>query len=277
MPHQHASGLRFLRIAAAAAAIPAMVSMVCPSAAVAETGATDSNPRKFYVRAGVALDRSREARFEDEDCARPRPGNFYGCRRDGTPHGSSGDFGTMAAVELGLGYHASPRLRLEAGVQHRPRFTFRGHHSYRRTAPRSTSADASSVSVMLATYLDLGEPGGPGLGPFRPFIGGGIGLSRIKVEKTRLDFPKTTVGLPAGHQTNFAWSLTAGVATPLGERATLDLAWRYTHFGTVETGRGTGRTVCRTEGCGLESEYAVPETRADLRSHGLHVSIRYAF
>ena len=183
----------------------------------------------------------------------------------------------MAGVELGIGYVASPRLRLEAGVQHRPGFTFRGHHSYRRTAPRTASVDASSVSLMLAAYLDLSELGAPGLGPFRPFAGGGIGFSRIKVEETRLDFPTTTVRLPGGNRTNSVWMLAAGLAAPVGERTTLELAWRYTDFGTVETGRGTGRTVCRTEGCGRESEYEVPETRADLRSNGLHVSIRYAF
>ena len=57
-----------------------------------------------------------------------------------------------------------------------------------------------------------------------------------------------------------------------GKRTTLELAWRYTDFGTVVSGRGAGRVVWRDA-----SRDPLPldlaETRADLASHGLHVSI----
>ena len=68
----------------------------------------------------------------------------------------------------------------------------------------------------------------------------------------------------------------AGVATTLGPRLTLDAAWRYTHLGTVDTGRGAGRIVWR-DGSREPLEIALAETTAALAGHGLSVALRYAF
>ena len=170
-----------------------------------------------------------------------------------------------------------PACDLKPPVNFRPSFSFEGRHNYNLRDPRTVSADATSLSGMLSAYLDLSHLGVSRLGRFSPFVGAGVGISRIELDDMRVDFPITFVMLPGGSRTNFTWMLTAGLATPLGERTTLDLAWRHTDAGTVETGRGTGRTICRSEGCNLASDYHVPETRADLKSHGLHLSLRYAF
>ena len=275
MPPSHPSSLCSLALAVTAATVSFMLSA---PAAAADTG-TAAESRNFYVRAGMVLERSRDARFMDRNCSAPPPGHFYGCGPgvDGAPYSSPGDFGTTVGVELGVGYAASPALRLEATGQYRPSFSFEGHHNYNLRDPRTVSADATSLSGMLSAYLELSGLGVPRFGRFSPFVGAGIGLSRIELDDMRVDFPITFVMLPGGSRTNFTWMLTAGLATPLGGRTTLDLAWRYTDAGTVETGRGTGRTICRNEGCNLASDYDVPDTRADLKSHGLHVSVRYAF
>lgn len=250
-----------------------------PSAGVAAPAPAGVQPSsRLYLRAGLSLDRSRETRFKDRDCGAPRPGHFYGCGPgvDGAPFSSLGDFGTIAGIELGIGYVASPVLRVDATAEIRPEFSFDGHSNYLRQHPKTVSADASSLSAMLSAYVDLARLGLPRFGPFTPFVGGGVGLSRIDIDDMRLDFPETVVTIPGGHRTSFAWMLTAGLSTSLGERMTLDLAWRYTDFGAVETGRGTARTVCRNEGCGRASSYPVPETYARLATHGLRLSIRYS-
>ena len=297
-----AANPRSLLAAATAAAISLAISVpaaagaagtdapTAPTAAKSTTGDTTesgrtpeiaaaSDGRRLYVRTGMTIDQSKETRFRDGSCAAPRPGHFYGCGPgvDGAPYSSLGDFGTMVGFEVGIGYVASPALRMEAGVQYRPGFSFEGHHNYSRRLPRSVSADLSSLSATVAGYLDLPALGRTRFGPSRPFVGAGIGLARIDIDEMHLNFRRTVVTLPGDDRINLAWMLTAGVAVPVGEVATLDLAWRYTDFGTVETGRGTGRTVCRIEGCGLASEYAVPETLADLASHGLYISLRFAF
>ena len=275
------SSLRTVQFAAVAAAIVSFLAVAPADATGAKREQSQATPvsNDFYLRAGLAIDRSSDARFRDRNCHAPRPDHFYGCGPgvDGAPYSSPGDFGTMTGFELGIGYLAFSPVRFEASVQYRPSFTFKGEHNYNRRHPRSVSADVSSRSAFLSAYLDLPVRGAARIGPLRPFVGGGVGLARIDIDATRINFPITVVTLPGGHRTNFAWLLTAGVAAPLGERAILDVAWRYTHSGTVETGRGTGRTACRTDGCDRASEYEVPETRASLRSHGLSVSVRYAF
>ena len=233
----------------------------------------------YYVRAGVALDWPEEARFTDEDCASESPDALYGCGNgpDGVPYNTLGDFGTMAGFELGVGRVATPLLRLEAVVQYRPDASFEGRANYLEAARRQeVRTDVSSLTALVAAYADLPELGVPRFGPFSPFAGAGVGLSRLEVGETRMEFPRTTTIVPGGTRTNLAWMVTAGVAVALSERMTLDIAWRYTDFGTVRTDRGQGWVIWR-DGSREPLELDLAETRADLSSHGVLASLRYAF
>ena len=116
----------------------------------------------------------------------------------------------------------------------------------------------------------------PRLGPFSPFIGAGGGLSRIDIDETQMEFPKTATLVPGGQRVNLAWMLGAGFAASPGENVTLDLAWRYTDYGAVETGRARGRIVWH-DGNRDPLEINFAETRADLRGHGLMLSLRHVF
>jgi opacity protein-like surface antigen len=183
----------------------------------------------------------------------------------------------MVGFELGIGYVAVPALRLEAVIEHRPNFSFDGRANFVQTAGRQeVSANLSSLSGMLAAYLDLPELGLHRLGPFSPFIGGGVGLSRINIDETLMEFPRTTTIIPSGQRVNLAWMLTAGIAASVAENLTLDIAWRYTDSGAVETGTARGRIVWR-DGSRAPLEIDLAGTRANLSSHGLRVSLRYAF
>ena len=89
-------------------------------------------------------------------------------------HYEVGDVGTVAGLELGLGYVVVPAVRLEALLTYRPQFTFDGHANF--LAPdreQSVSVDLSSLSGILAAYVDLPGVGVRPLGPFSPFVGGG--------------------------------------------------------------------------------------------------------
>ena len=217
----------------------------------------------FYLRAGAGIERAADTRFTDVDCNSTSPA---------APYRSAGDFGTATVLELGLGYAAAPAVRLEVLVEYRPRFAFGGRANFLEPERlQSVKADISSLSGMLAAYVDL-----PGTGSFRPFIGAGLGAVRTRIGETRMTFPKTTTVVPGGSRTGLAWMLTAGVAKALAERTTLDLAWRYTDLGATRTGRGMGRVVWRDE-----SREPLPldlaASRAKLRSHGLRLSLRYSF
>ncbi len=233
----------------------------------------------FYVRGGIGLERPAESTFADLDCSSTSPAALYGCGRgsDGAPYRSRGGFGTTPALEAGLGYIAGPAGRLELLVEYRPRLAFEGRTNFLAPERRQTvTADLSSVAVMLAGFLDLPGLGLPKLGPFDPFVGAGTGIVRTTIGETRMMFPRTTTIVPGASRSGFAWMVTAGVATALTERATLDLAWRYTDLGAVRTGRGEGRVVWR-DGSREPRLLDLAATRAKLRSHGLRLSLRYAF
>ena len=150
------------------------------------------------------------------------------------------------SIELGLGYAAMPALRLEALVEYRPRLAFEGRANFLEPGRRqSVAATLSSFAAMLAAYVDLPGLGLPRPGPFAPFVGAGVGGVRTRTGETRMHFPATTTVVPGARRIGLAWMLTAGVAMALDERATLDLAWRYTDLGEARTGQGAGRVVWR--------------------------------
>ena len=233
----------------------------------------------FYLRGGIGFDRPAETVFTDRDCASTAPAALYGCGLggDGAPYRSSrGDFGAVPALEAGLGYSAGPAARLEVLVEYRPNLAFEGRANFLAPERRQeVTADLSSVSAMLVGYVDLPGPGLPRLGPLNPFVGVGAGVVRTRIGETRMVFPRTTTTVPGARRTGFAWMLTAGVATALNERTTLDLAWRYTDLGAVHTGRDEGRVVWR-DGNREPLPLDLDATRAKLRSHGLRLSLRYA-
>ena len=232
-----------------------------------------------YLRAGIGLDRPVETAFTDRNCSSTAPAALYGCGRggDGAPYRSRGDFGTVPVLEVGLGYLVAPAARLEVLVEYRPRFSFEGHANFLEPARRqSVAADLSALSGMVAGYVDLPALGLPKIGPFGPFIGAGVGVVRTRIGETRMTFPRTTTIVPGTSRVDLAWMLTAGVAVALGERATLDLAWRYSDLGEVRTGRGEGRVLWR-DGSREPRPLDLAATRANLASHGLVLSVRYAF
>ena len=233
----------------------------------------------FYLRAGIGLDGSEDTRFRDKSCASTSPAALYGCGtgNDGAPLSALGDFGTMAGFELGVGRAVAPALRLEAVLQHRPSFSFKGRANFvQTTAGQSVSADLSALSGMNAAHVDLPRAGLRKFGPFSPFVGGGAGVSRIDIGETRMDFPRTATIVPGGQRIGFARMLTAGVGIALTEAVIVDLAYRYTNSGAAETGRATGRIVWH-DGSRKPLELNLAETRARVSAQGIWVSLRYMF
>lgn len=254
----------------AALLIVAAAGALCGNAAQADD---------FYLRAGVGLDRSEDTRFKDRSCSSTSPAALYGCGtgNDGAPRSTLGDFGRMAGFELGIGRAVAPALRLEAVLQLRPSFSFKGQANFVQTTARQTvSAELSSLSGMMAAYVDLSRAGLGKFGPFSPFVGGGAGVSRIEIGETRMEFPRTATIVPGGQRIGIAGMLTAGVGMALTEAVMVDVAYRYTNLGAAETGRGTGRIVWR-DGSREPLELGLAETRARLSGQGIWVSLRYGF
>ena len=233
----------------------------------------------LYLRAGFGLDQPTETVFRDKNCEIEAPVPLYGCgpAPDGAPYRSVGNFGTVAALEVGIGSTVASALRIEALVEVRPNLTFSGRANYLDSELRqSVSVDLSVLSGMVAAYVDLPAFGLPRLGPFDPFVGAGVGVARVRAGETRMTFPATTTIVPGVRQSNFAWMVTAGVATVLSESTTLDLAWKYSDLGAAETAAGGGRVVWR-DGSREPLILDQAASQAHLRSHGLRLSVRHEF
>ena len=246
--------------------------------AVPERAFSDS-----YIRGSVLFDRPKDTGFLDDDCS--TADDRYACET-----GIDGDFETMTGLELGLGYAMVPALRLEAALQYRPEFSFKGQVDFSLPElpglphERDLSAELTVWSALLAAYLDIPIPGFGLLRhtPLSPFIGVGGGVSRIDVGDAqfggdRLDAQVNRLLLPGDHQFSFSWMLSAGIAVSMANW-TVDVAWRYTDLGGVESATGIAEDVCRFVGCSLpDIDLPLASTLGELRSHGLTLSLRYAF
>ncbi len=232
----------------------------------------------YYLRGGVGLDGPQMTAFTDTDCSSTTPRALYGCGTgsDGAQFRSAGNFGTVPSVELGLGYDTGA-VRFEVLVEYRPDFSFEGRTNFLAPERRQeVSADLSSVSGMLAGFVDLAALEPHLERTFRPFIGAGIGAVHTRIGQTIMTFPVTTTIVPGGSRTGLAWMATAGVAVALKERVSLDVAWRYTDLGEVRTPLGPGLVVWR-DGRQEPDPLDIPPTKAKLKSHGIRLSLRYTF
>ncbi len=272
-------GIRRLLLGTALVLTATVSTVVCAQVtggsmeeASGRSGATTVTPGDFYIRGGAVLDWPAGTRFEDKNCGSTSPAALYGCGIgiDGATLGASGDFARAGGFELGAGYVAAQRVRIEAAIQYRPKVSFAGNANFlQTTGPQDVSADLSSLTATLSAYADL-----PGTGPLSPFIGCGGGLSRNSIDETRMAFARTTTVVPGASRVGFAFLLTAGVAVRIRGKTTVDIGWRYTDSGAVETGRAKGRIVWR-DGSRDPLELDLAETTANLTSHGLRASLRY--
>lgn len=109
------------------------------------------------------------------------------------------------------------------------------------------NGDVSALSAMANIYFDPALE----LGPVRPYVGGGIGVSRFKARDVE------AVGVPgippvSGTETGFAWQLMAGVGLPLSEKATLTAGYRYFATPDVKANVGSLGSV-EVDGLGLHA------------------------
>jgi opacity protein-like surface antigen len=127
---------------------------------------------------------------------------------------------------------------------------FRADVTYDRSGPTRVSAFTSvatdqpqftakirSETVLVNGYVDFGTWGG-----FTPYVGGGVGVARLKsanyVDTT--DSPSITGVMGQGTQQNFAWAAMAGVAYQVAPSWMVDVGFRHLALGDVLSSDGAG-------------------------------------
>jgi len=234
--------------------------------------AAQSNP---YLRGGVSAAWSQDTQFRDQFCSSTQPPALFGCvaGNDGQALAARGDFGSSPGIETAIGYHVNSLLRLEGMLNYQRDLDFSGQANFLGVSgAQPVQAEASALSAFAMLYADL-----PTLGRVQPYAGLGIGVSYMRLGAVRYGFPglgATAATLsPSGKQLDNAWLLTAGAALPLSGNLLLDLAYRYSDLGEVETDSGPA-TIIRNSGT---RTLDIDGTRAELQSQGLVLSLRYHF
>ena len=238
--------------------------------------ATPKRQTGAYGRFGAGVDWPETGGFKDTNCASKQPPALFGCGagNDGRRLGATGGFDPALVVEGALGYRFNRWMRAEALLSWQPDLDFKGQSNFRGAAGSNQPVNGavSSVAGFGVAYVDL-----PRVGGLRPFLGAGLGVARNQSESLNFRFPgigaTAATTIPGGSSTDLAYLLTAGVSLPLSARLDLDLAYRFSDLGNVKTSSGQATVVrpARTFTIPIEG------TSADLKAHGLLVSLRYAF
>jgi len=246
-----------------------------PTPQSAATAAPDARSGP-YLRLGAGLDWSDPTSFRDQgSCSTLNPPALFGCGagQNGRSLQAAGSFGQTPVLDGALGYRFTPWLRGEALLSWRPQLAYSGQSNFLGAGPsQPVSGAVDSLAAFAVAYVDL-----PRIAGVRPFLGAGIGGARNHLDGVTYRFPSiaanATTTTASGSSSGFAYLLTAGVAVPLSERLSLDLAYRFSDLGQVRSRTGSA-TIVRPRGT---RSLTIAGTEADLQTQGLQVSLRYAF
>lgn len=256
--------------------IPALVAASLVAAALSAIASPAAAAPPLYVRLGAGYGESGDTTVRDLDCGATEPPALFGCGDgpDGRSLGARGDFGETEAVDLGVGWEVSPRVRVELALVARPGLSLDAEANFLDvTEEQPVTADGESLSAFVALAYELG----PERWRVRPFVAAGAGAARNEIDEITYAFPGIAPGAltatQGGSHTDFAWTASAGLAVPLSQSSTLDLAVRYTDLGEVRTDAGEATIVRPARTFALD----IAGTRADLETLGAQLSLRYRF
>lgn len=219
---------------------------------------------RCYVRGdvGYSLNRDPDTKFESY---------HYGTR-----YSDDSDLHNSWLLEAGIGCGSGSR-----GLRADFTFGYRFNHDLNGAKPDAPGfhypaeyhTKLSTFTGMANLYYDFGMFRG-----FVPYVGAGIGFAHHNMGNVSFDNINSG-GAPygalndirGGERTNFAWSLMAGAAYQISERAVLDFGYRYIDMGKVSSKLGSMCNTC-VAGGSLDT-FKVD----DLKSHEFKVGLRYHF
>jgi len=191
-----------------------------------------------------------------------------------TGNGFGGDFGNSATYGGGVGLKF-PKIgiltvRTDLTGSFDPSL---GGSNHTGSLPDGTSVSAK-VKLQASTYLaniygdlDVGSP-------FMPFVGMGIGGAHKRVSTIIFSNPAGSFASVNGNtHEGFVWSATVGGNYNVTENIALELAYRYTEAGRVNSGSNfTDLTQSPAVTQGLNQQIS-----SDLNLHQFTATVRYLF
>ena len=206
------------------------------------------------------------------------------------------DDGTIAAspqalFAAGIRLRYATRLQLEYGQTRELEYS--GNTNYRNSGTYQPSvAKLDTWQALLAAFRDFSEWEYASGRSIQPFLGIGAGIARYRLSGYVQRFPDPPdpngplrrgpageipyTALSPGSDRNFTWMLTAGIAIPVRKSMELDLSYRYTDAGEIHTDPGDIKIVrFRESGHRREIPVGITQTRAELRTHSLTLTLRF--
>lgn len=182
-------------------------------------------------------------------------GDADGSGRNGS-HRST-DIDDAGVFDVGIGWNAYDRIRLEAMASYRPPLDVSGTDG----AGNAVSTDVNAIGGMVNVYWDFAEAHDwLGNDAVTPYIGAGAGFARLDTGSQTTAVGSTESGEAVY---NLTYALMAGVATRLSEAMHLDLGYRFANLGPFEQSGSfaNGTTAQKTS----YDDLLVHEFRAGLR------------
>lgn len=170
-------------------------------------------------------------------------------------------------IGVGVGYKFSDYLRGDITLDYEFPAKFRGDAAC--PAPcgalgvSKETAHIDVLTMLVNGYVDIGTWSG-----FTPYVGAGIGVSRVSTSNIKFANPDGATGSYPGDSTwNLSWALMAGGSYAFTPNLALDAGYRYLHIGdayskSFSTGGGNPSYKIRYK---------------DLAAHEFRVGVRYTF
>jgi opacity protein-like surface antigen len=236
----------------------------------------DGQCGQWYIRGGLGWEWSLDAQFYDPDSSSTNPPALFGTipGNDGRQIGAYGDFGKYPVYEAAFGMQALEWLRTDISLTWRPNVDFTGEANFAISSPNQpVSADGETWTAMLNLFLEPARLIGFDTGIFIPYIGIGAGASHNRIDRMTYLFPDGVIHkisiTPSGSKTDFAYAVAAGTGIRLSRDFILDISYRYSDLGRMETDSGNMYMNHVPAGIGIAG------TAARIRTHGIVLGLRY--
>ena len=173
------------------------------------------------------------------------------------------EFDTGFGVHAALGHSWDP-YRLEAEVSYRrndfdtfdiTNVTAAGIGSFNTAIKLDGDGDVSALGLMVNGWYDVNTGS-----PWRPFVGGGLGLARISVNDASATVLGVSVLLADDDDWVFAYQAGAGVGYEVNPNTVISLGYRF--FATADPDFTT------VDGDPFDAEY---------QSHNIEIGVRFFF
>jgi opacity protein-like surface antigen len=134
--------------------------------------------------------------------------------------------------KYGIGFGIDPEgpARTDISFSYSPEIKATSNGSFNTTARGSMK----NYLVMINAYYDFEEEKAEQ--SFVPYISGGIGLSRMETDNSKVTNAAGTINVSEGGETknNLGWALGLGTAIKMEENVSLDIGYRFLGMGKAE-------------------------------------------